>query len=275
MQGIFLYPVDGSQTDPTFWHIDNPAHRQIIPPIFYGTKISQQILDLPSGIKVYSAYHLIRNVRGDKALLKHTGLCVSSIENSTILVGSPLLLDLFLDRCRNIIRLVICIIKLLTGNLFPLRIFCPECLVLPPYIVMNHRIGRIQNIGSRTIILLQFDDRRIWKLTFKIQNILNIGSPELVDGLVVVPHDTQIPILGRQNPDQMELYCIRVLILVHHNIAKPLLVVIQHIRLSLKQLYCPHQKVIKIQSIVRPKLLFVFQIYFSNLLFGEITLRLQ
>ena len=73
----------------------------------------------------------------------------------------------------------------------------------------------------------------------------------------------------------MELYCIRVLILVHHNIAKPLLVVIQHIRLGLKQLYCPHQKVIKIQSIVRPKLLFVFQIYFSNLLFGEITLRLQ
>ena len=196
LDSILLHPVDRSQSDSPFWHIDNPAYCQIVPPVFDGTEIGKQILDLPSCIEVDASDHFIWNVGGDKALFKHTGLCVSSVQNGTFIIGSALFLDFLLNGSRNIVRLVVGIVKLTADQLLPFRILGPECLVLPAVIVADYGIGRIQDGGGGTVILLQLDYHRIRKFLFKVQDILDIGSPEFVDGLVVIPYHTQIPVFG-------------------------------------------------------------------------------
>ena len=99
----------------------------------------------------------------------------------------------------------------------------------------------------RTVILLQFDYFRIGKYMFKIQNILNICSAELVDGLIIITYHAQIVIFAGQNADQLKLYCIGILILIYHNVAEPFLIVFQYIRTALKQFHCLHQQIVKIQ----------------------------
>ncbi len=114
----------------------------------------------------------------------------------------------------------------------------------------DHCICHIQNRPGRAVILFQPDNRRLRKIFFKIQNIPDIGSPELVDGLVVVSHHTDIPVLLRQQPHQLKLCRIGVLILVHHDILESLLIGIQNLGTVPEQFHRLHNDVIKVKGIV-------------------------
>ena len=175
----------------------------------------------------------------------------------------------------NIFCFIISGIKLAELNLLSFSIICPKLLVLSTHIVADHCICSIQDIACRTIILLQFDDCRIGKFLFKIQNIFNIGSPEFINGLIIITDHTEISVFARQQTHQLELHGICILILIHHNITKPLLIILQHIRLSLKQLHRLHEQVVKIQCIIGMHLLFILLIYLGDLLFSKVPLRIQ
>ena len=61
---------------------------------------------------------------------------------------------------------------------------------------------------------------------FKVQDIINIRTAELIDRLVIITNDTQVLILSGKNTDQFKLCRIRILLLVHHNIAEAFLIVV-------------------------------------------------
>ena len=61
---------------------------------------------------------------------------------------------------------------------------------------------------------------------FKVQAIINIRTADLIDSLVIITNDTQVLILSRKNTDQLKLCRLRILILVHHNIAEAFLIVV-------------------------------------------------
>ncbi len=102
----------------------------------------------------------------------------------------------------------------------------------------------------------------------KIQDIPDIGPAEFVNGLVIISYHAQVLIFGSQQPDKVKLRRVRVLILVHHNIPEPLLVIIQHFLIGLEQLHGFHNQVIKIQRIVSAQHLLIFRIYIRNPLPG-------
>ena len=126
-------------------------------------------------------------------------------------------------------------------------------------------VCRIQNIARRAVVLLQPDDPGIRIFFLKIKDIADIRAPELIDRLIVIPDNTQIPVFACQQTDQSELHSIRILIFIYHNITESLLVAFQHIRLSVQQLHCFHQKIIEIQSIIRPKLRLILPVYLRDL----------
>ena len=109
----------------------------------------------------------------------------------------------------------------------------------------------------------------------KIQNIADIRSTKLVDRLVIISHHAQIPILSGKQSYKLELHCIRILILIDHNIAKPLLIILQHIRLRLQKLNRLHQQIIKIQCIIRLQLCLILTVYFCNLQLCKISSCIQ
>ncbi len=123
--------------------------------------------------------------------------------------------------------------------------------------------------------MLQFNHLCILKFFLKIQNILDVSSPEFIDGLVIIPHHTEVLIFTCQKAYKLKLYSICILILIHHYVTKPLLIVFQHIRLRLKQLHCFHKQIIKIKCIICPELFFIFPVDFCNLLLSKISCRVK
>ena len=66
------------------------------------------------------------------------------------------------------------------------------------------------------------------------QDILNISPPELVNGLVVIAHHTEVFPPPGQKAGQQILEMVGILILIHQHIAELILVIGQHFRLLLK-----------------------------------------
>ena len=142
----------------------------------------------------------------------------------------------------------------------------PEGFLLSAYIIPDHSICRIQHILGRSVILLKPDHCCFRIVFFKIQYIADIGSPEFVDRLIIITNHTQIMSVSGKQPDQLKLGTVGILILIHHNIPKPVLVALQHIRAVLKKLYRFHDQIIKVHCIVLFQRLLVLLVQGGNLL---------
>ena len=146
----------------------------------------------------------------------------------------------------------------------------PERLALTAHIIPDDRICCIQYVLRGAVILLQTDDHSLRIVFFKIQNIPDIGSTEFVNGLIIVTDHTNVARSFCQQTDQLELRCICILILIHHDILKPLLIIFQHIRTCLEQLHRIHNEIIKIHRIVLLEDILIFPVRGCHLLFTEV-----
>ena len=158
--------------------------------------------------------------------------------------------------CRNILHnshgfFIFCLV-LIQCNRYTLFIIRPKCLILTPLIVMDHTVGSIQNRLGRTIILLQLDHLCIRKCFFKIKNVVDIRTSELVNRLIIITDHTEISVLCRQQTDKLELNRVRILILIHHNVLKTILVIIQYFRIGFEKFNSFEKQIVKIQRIIAP-----------------------
>ena len=71
----------------------------------------------------------------------------------------------------------------------------------------------------------------------KSKNISNICTAEFIDRLVIITDYTEVFIFRGQQAYKLKLCSIGILILIHHNVFKPLLIVLQHIFLRLEKLH--------------------------------------
>ena len=82
---------------------------------------------------------------------------------------------------------------------------------------------------------------------------MNVRAAKFVNRLVVVADHAEIPVFFCEQLDETELHAVCVLVLIHHDIAKALLIVGEHIGIRLEELHRFEQEVVKIQRVVLPK----------------------
>ena len=213
-----------SSADPPLGYIDDSGDCQLISPVIYGFQIGQNILDFPSGIEIDSPNQAIRDPLSDKSFFQKSGLCIGSVKNRKVLIrkSSPSLPDQIPDNKGSL--LVGCPFLIKT-KLISFLILCPEGFDLPSGIMRNHMVCRLQNILCRAVVLLQADDLCIRVTLFKIQYVSNIGTSKAIDGLIVITDHTEISVFFCQKIDKSKLRIVRVLILIHHDVAKTVLVI--------------------------------------------------
>ena len=126
----------------------------------------------------------------------------------------------------------------------------PQSLVFPPLVIADDRVGRVQNVAGGTVVLLQLNDLRPRESTLKVQDIADIGSPELIDGLVIVTHHAEVLVLSGQQLNEAELGRVGVLVLIHHDVFEPLLIILQYIGVGAEQIHSLKDQIVEIQRVV-------------------------
>ncbi len=133
-------------------------------------------------------------------------------------------------------------------------------------VIADHVVGRIQNPLAGTIIFLQLDNPGMWKILFKLQDIADIRTSPAIDGLIIISYHTDILTGIRQQLNQHILGKIGILIFIYQYIMKFIPIIIQYIRMKVKQLQGFVQQIIKIQSVVLLQAHFVRRINAGKLL---------
>ena len=207
-------------SDTALWYIDDSFEGDIVLLVHHNLHIGEKILDFSSLVEVYASDNLVRNVPSDALLLKKTGLGVRAVEDSKVFIEAVFAPDMADDfSC-----FFLCSLIFLKEDFLSLRFFRPEFFCLSARIFLNDRVRKMQNRRGGTIILLQLDRMTSRKFRLEGEDIFQISTSKTINTLVVISHHTDISILFGKRINQAKLHIIGVLILVHENIAKTLLI---------------------------------------------------
>ena len=178
--------------------------------------------------------------------LQQTGLGIGTVKNGIVLIIPSILQDIPHDA----ISLLVSLLILMENNRNALTVGCPQCFVLTALIVADDCVSCVKDMTCRTVILLQLDHLCPRESTLKIQDIADVRTPELINGLIIVAHHAEVLIFSCQQLNEAELGRICILVLIYHNVFKPLLIILQHIGIGTEQINRLKDQIIEIQCIV-------------------------
>src|SRR5205085_10961460 len=106
-------------------------------------------------------------------------------------------------------------------NLFASFARRAESLALSTDVLRNRGVGDVQNVGRRSIIVLEPHQFRAREFLLEVEDVPDVGTAPAVDRLVVVADDDYVAVTAAQHLDKLELRAVRVLVLVYENELKP------------------------------------------------------
>src|SRR5260370_39981574 len=124
-------------------------------------------------------------------------------------------------------------------------------------IIGDDRPGSVENSLRRTVIALQLDDTGGREIARKTQKYGNISAAPAVDRLIFVADNTNVLLRSGQQPHQLVLHAIGVLIFVHVAILKASLPFLARPRGFAQQTLRSEEQVIEVQGLAVVKKLFV------------------
>ena len=92
----------------------------------------------------------------------------------------------------------------------------PKSLTQPRLVLRDHCSGRLKHVLDAPVILFEADHRCVVEVLLEVQNVADIRPAPTIDGLVLVTDHANVLAL-RQQPHQLVLASICVLIFVHHH----------------------------------------------------------
>ena len=85
---------------------------------------------------------------------------------------------------------------------------------------------------------------------FEVQNVPDVRAAELIDALVVIADDAEVPVFVSQQGNERKLRGVRVLVLVDHEVAEALLADRKHVRKLTEEFDGLHDEVVEIHRVV-------------------------
>ncbi len=167
-------------------------------------------------------------------VLQHAALRVRAVEHGHLIVRQPrraLLLDLAGDPAAFVA---------LVGGHVHLDLVAvlgagEQLLRLAVLVVRDDGVRSRQNVAHAAVVLLELHGVRRRVVLLELKDVAQVGAAPRVDGLVIVAHHHDVLVPLGQKPRDGVLGVVRVLVLVHHDVAEALLVGRPHVFVVLQQ----------------------------------------
>ena len=121
----------------------------------------------------------------------------------------------------------------------------------------------------RAIVLLELHHACLGEVLLEVEDVLDVRAAPAVDRLVVIAHDHKVLVLRGKQVRDLVLDVVRVLVLVHADVAEALLVLLEHLRTGAQQLERSHQKVVEVHGVRRAKASLELEVHLRGLLLGR------
>ncbi len=132
-------------------------------------------------------------------------------------------------------------------------------------------VGRGQDGLGAAEIFRQGYDSSVGKIAFEVENVADIGSAPLVDGLVRITHDAQVRVVLREPSGDLVLGLIGVLVLIDKDILKAGVQLAAHFLIVFQRQGGQEQQIVEVECVGVAQLLFINRINAGHHLTEEIV----
>ena len=111
-------------------------------------------------------------------------------------------------------------------------------------------VGQVQDGLGAAVVLLQLDEAGAGEEAGEFHDIAEIGAPEGIDALGVVPHGHDVVVGEGQQPHQVRLQEVGVLVFVHHQVLEALREAAAHVFVLAQEAAALHQQVVIVHQVI-------------------------
>ena len=226
--------VDRRVADAPFGFIDDAAQLDVVRRVVDDGQVRDGVPDLLALVEPATADDLVRNARLDERAFHGARLRVGAVQDGV--VGElPAVRDIGLDDVGDVLPLHHGVGCREQSDLLSVTRVGPQVLALALRVVGDDLVRRVQDVTGGTVVLFEADGLRVFIVALKVEDVLDGGAAEPVDGLVVIADDTDVHVLAGQEARQHILSRVGVLVLVDEDITELVLVMFPDLRFLLEE----------------------------------------
>ena len=248
LAGELLDALDGGLADAAARHVDDALRGNVVGGVHDQREVCHDVANLRAIEELRAADDAVGHARAQKHIFKHARLRVRAVENGDLVVrhagGAA-----FLDLARDPTALVALVSRHIDVDLLAILGGSEEFLRLAVLIVRNNGVRGGEHIAHAAVVLFELHRMAIGIILLELENVADVGAAPRVNGLVVIAHDHDVFVLLRQKPGDRVLSMVRILIFVHHDVAKALLVGLENVGMVLQQQVCIYEQVIEVEGV--------------------------
>ena len=173
--------VDGGLTNAASRIIDDALERLLVGRIGDESQIADDILDLLALIERQATVDAIEDVAFAQGFLEGATLCICAVEDGDVAVVVTLVVVKRLYTSSHLIGFLQVGVGAGEDEFRPSVVFAENRLAYLILVLRNERIGSIDNVLRRAIVLLQLEKLGVGYLVLHIQNVVDIGATERID----------------------------------------------------------------------------------------------
>ncbi len=225
--------------------VDDPLEGEVVGRLGDDSQIGDGVADFLAFVEPQAADHTIGQAERDEAFFEFAGLKRRAHEDRRLGQPMPLALQGF-DLVADHPGFLGSVPDAAHDHALAVVALGPQSFAEPSLIGGDQARSGAQNVRRGAVIAFQPDDPGARKIPLEPQNIADFRTPPAIDRLVVVADAADVVMLLGQQPQPQILRDIGVLILVHHDIFEPALIIGQHVRMPGEQRQAMQQQVAEI-----------------------------
>ena len=193
--GERLQPRERGVPHPAPRPVRDPRERHRVARVVEHLQVRDRVLDLGALVELRPADHLVVDPLPDEDVLQHAALRIRAVDDGDV-GQARALVDGAHDLGRDVPPLGVLVLDLDDVNGLTVAEVGPELLLLALAVVLDHRVGRVEDPVRRAVVLLQRDHGGAGEVALELEDVADVGPAEAVDALVRVADHHEVPMLA-------------------------------------------------------------------------------
>ncbi len=241
--------LDGGRADVALGRVDDALEADLIGGVHDGLEVGHDVADLGAVEEARAPDDAVRHARAQQRVFELSRLRVGAVEDGEVGVAPVLGAQQPLDLRGDEAGLVALVAREVARDLLALGVGGEERLGLAVGVVGDDRVGGGEDARRRAVVLLELHHDGLRVVVLELEDVSQVRPAPRVDRLVVVAHDHEVAVAGREQVGDAVLRLVGVLILVDADEAEALLVGAQHRRELAEQPVGVEQQVVEVHRV--------------------------
>ena len=230
-------------------HVRNAQQADVVVRVDEDLQIGEKIADFRPVKETLATNQMVTDAGRAKRGFKRTRLHIRPEQNGVVQPGDPVCAARKFNLFDQVARFIIVIGVGAQNNLVTPAFARPELFGAAAHIVFDDGVGGIKDDVCRAVILFELDDFHLREMFFQVEQVADFSTAPAVNTLVVVAHHAEIPVLGGEGMNELELCGVGVLIFVRHHVTIFGAARFEHVRMFVEQPQREQDEIVEVHGV--------------------------